>query len=141
MVPTNVKTVHQTSLRQRNPDRLRLPSPTCTHGQRCHQQSGQSLGTVEARSVNVKKTTRSPNHAESGTKSLGGEGLELVKPAREPASNRPKPWASLKNAPGILPVRRSLLALVGRKQTVVSFSFRNLRFAPLILAHKGSALP
>ena len=49
----------------------------------------------------------------------GGGGVELVKPAREPASSLPKPCASLKNAPPILPVRCSLLALVGRKQTVV----------------------
>ena len=51
-----------------------------------------------------------------------------MKPAREPASSRPKPCASLKNASRILPVRHSLLALVGRKQTVVidqSFSLRN----------------
>ena len=59
----------------------------------------------------------------------GGGGLELVKPAREPASNRPKPCASLKNAPRILPIHRSLLTLVGRKQSVVamiSFSLRDL---------------
>ena len=39
----------------------------------------------------------------------GGEVLELVKPAREPASSRPKPCTSLKKkAPRMLPVRRSL---------------------------------
>ena len=52
---------------------------------------------------------------------------------------------SVENAPRILSVRRSLLALVGRKQTVRSqrsaFSSENTLFAPLILAHKGSALP
>ena len=42
-----------------------------------------------------------------------------MKPAREPASSPPKPCASLKIAPRILSVRRSLLAFVGRKQTVV----------------------
>ena len=42
-----------------------------------------------------------------------------MKVARESASSRPKPCASLKNAPGIFPVRHFLLALVGRKQTVV----------------------
>ena len=36
------------------------------------------------------------------------EGLELVKPAHKPASSRPKHCASLKNAPGTLPVRRSM---------------------------------
>ena len=67
-----------------------------------------------------------------------------MKPAHEPASSRPKPCASLKNAPRILPVRRSLLAIVGRKQTVVRgqlFPQKPSRFAPLILAHRGSALP
>ena len=51
-----------------------------------------------------------------------------MKPAREPASNCPKLCASLKNAPRILPICRSLLALVGRKQTwsEISFSLRNL---------------
>ena len=42
-----------------------------------------------------------------------------MKPALEPASNCPKPCASPKNSPRILLVRRSLLAFVGRKQTVV----------------------
>ena len=49
----------------------------------------------------------------------GGGGLELVKPARESASSSPKPSIFFKNAQGILPVHRSLLAIVGRKQTVV----------------------
>ena len=48
-----------------------------------------------------------------------GGGLELGRPERKPASSRPEPCASLINAPRILPVRRSFLALVGRKQTVV----------------------
>ena len=43
-----------------------------------------------------------------------------MKPAREPASSRPKPCASIpEKSPRILPVRRSLLALVGRRQTVI----------------------
>ena len=42
-----------------------------------------------------------------------------MKSAREPASSRPKPRASLNDAAGILPVHRSLLALVGRKQTMI----------------------
>ena len=46
-------------------------------------------------------------------------GLELVKPARKLVSSRPKPCVSLKNAPEILPLFRSLLALVGRNPTVV----------------------
>ena len=48
--------------------------------------------------------------------------------AREPASSCPRPCASLKNAPRILPVHRSWLALVGGKQTVVRYRLflRNL---------------
>ena len=74
-----------------------------------------------------------------------------MKPAREPASSRPKPCASLKNALRILPVRRFLLTLVGRKKTEVSTalalttwgasSWLASQFMPLILAHRGSALP
>ena len=48
-----------------------------------------------------------------------GGGLGLVMSAREPASSRPKPYASLKNTPRILPVRRFLLVLIERKQTMV----------------------
>ena len=43
-------------------------------------------------------------------------GLELVKPAREQVYTGSKLKAPLENAPRILPVRRSLLALAGRKQ-------------------------
>ena len=55
-------------------------------------------------------------------------GLGLVKLARDPAPNHPKPCASLKIATGVLPVCCSLLTLVRRKHTVVrdSFSLRNL---------------
>ena len=58
----------------------------------------------------------------------GGGGLELMKPAREPASSRSKPSASLGNAPRILPVRRFLLALVGKNipWSEISLSLRNL---------------
>ena len=51
-----------------------------------------------------------------------------MKPGREPASSRPKPCESLTNAPRSLPVRRSLMALVRRKQTLArgQFSPRNL---------------
>ena len=61
-------------------------------------------------------------------RSMVVEAFEVVKPAREPASNCPKPYASLKNSPRILPVRRSLLALVGRNRpwSEISFSLRNL---------------
>ena len=67
-----------------------------------------------------------------------------MKPARGPASSLPKSCASLKNTPRILPVRRSLLALVGTKQTFVgdtAFPSETPLFTPLILAYKGSTPP
>ena len=58
------------------------------------------------------KATSCRNMETCSTEVHGGGGLELAKVACEPVSSRPKPCASLKNAPEILPVRRSLLALV-----------------------------
>ena len=58
----------------------------------------------------------------------------------EPAPERPKSCVSLKNVPRFLLVHRSLLALVGRKQTLVrdQFSHQNPpRFMPFILTHLG----
>ena len=46
-----------------------------------------------------------------------------MKPARESASSCPTLCGSLKKTPQILPARRSLLAFVRRKQTVVSDQF------------------
>ena len=54
------------------------------------------------------------NKENYNTEIHGGGGLDLVKPAREPASSRPKLCVSGENAPEILPVGRSLLALAGR---------------------------
>ena len=51
------------------------------------------------------------NMGNCSTEVHGGGGLELAKLARESVSSRPKPCASLENAPRILPVCRSLLAL------------------------------
>ena len=58
----------------------------------------------------------------------GGEGFELMKPARKPASSRPKPCASLETTPRIMPVRRFLLVRVRKKRPwlEINFSFRNL---------------
>ena len=47
-----------------------------------------------------------------------GGGLEPAEPARKPTFSRPKPFTSPKNTPRILPVRRYLLALVGRKRAM-----------------------
>ena len=66
-----------------------------------------------------------------------------MKPAREPASSRPKPCASLKNPHESCP----FAALCGprrkkndRGQTS-TFPSETSRFAPLILPHRGPALP
>ena len=66
----------------------------------------------------------------------GGGGLELAEPAREPASSRPKPCASLKKPHESCP----FTAPCGPRR--ISFSRRNLPIqAYIILAHGGSALP
>ena len=76
-------------------------------------------------------------------RSMGGGGLKLVKPARAPASSRPNPYASLKkpheSCPFAAPCgpRRKEN---GRGQTS-AFPSETFRFAPLILAQRGSALP
>ena len=148
MAPTNVKTIHQTSSlhMENNPDRLELLSPS--HGQRSQQQSGQI--TLEPVLINKPKFLKATHHTETmkivpgSTEVHGGGGLEPVKPAREPSSTRVKPRVLLKNAPRILPVCRSFFALVGKKTDRgqrSAFPSETLRFAPLILVHKGSALP
>ena len=120
MVPTSVKTVHQTSLLhiKSNLDRLGLLSTT--HGQRSQQQSGEvTLHSVHQQVQVSQGHTSCKNKENWNTVVHGDGGLELGKPARESASSRPKPCASLKNALRVLPVRRSLLTLVGRKTTAV----------------------
>ena len=128
MAPTNVKTVHQTSLlhiekRRYYFDRRGLLSST--HDQRSQQQLGQiTLQSVliinKSRFLKVTRHLAEIWKIEIPRSMVAVEALSyLVKPAREPASSRPKPRASLKNAAGILPVHRSFSALVGKKQTVV----------------------
>ena len=71
------------------------------------------------------------------THTHGGGGLELVKPVREPASSRPKICASLKKVAAPCGLRKEEKL----PWSDISFSLRNLRFTPLILAHRGSVLP
>ena len=95
--PINDKTVHQTYLFHivSNLDRLRLVLPT--HGQRSQQQSGQI--TLQSVLIDKRQAQVSRGHKSCRNKKKmiyevhGGGGLELVKPAREPASSRPKPCA------------------------------------------------
>ena len=66
-----------------------------------------------------------------------------MKPARESASSRPKPCASLKNSHESCPFaapRGPRRKKNDRGQTSASPS-ETSRFKPLILAHRGSALP
>ena len=142
MAPTNVKTVHQTSLHiERNLDPLGLLSPT--HGQRSQQQIAQ----IALQSVLPTIPSFSRPHImqkyENCNKGVHGDGgLKLAKQVREPASSRPKPFVSLKNlrnlarSPLLVSPRRKKQALV-RDQLSPS---KTSQFAPLILAHKDSAL-
>ena len=74
---------------------------------------------------------------------VGGGSLELVKPAREPASSRPKPCTSLKKPHESCP----FAAPCGPRRKKndhgqrSAFPSETSRFALSILAHRGSALP
>ena len=116
-----------------------------THDQRSQQQSGQI--TVQSVLINKSKFLKITH----GTKIRkieipevhGGGSLELVKPAREPASSRPRPCASLKKPHESCPFAtpcRPRRKKKDRGQTS-SFPSETSRFAPLILVHRGSALP
>ena len=98
MTLTNAKTVHQSSLLhiESNLDRLGLLSPT--NGQCSQQQNGQLTLLISFdQQVQVSQGhTFTEIRKKLNTEVHGGGGLELVKPAREPASTPPKPCASLK---------------------------------------------
>ena len=155
MAPTNIKTVHQTSLLhiESSLDRLGLLSPT--HDQRSQQQSGQItlqpvlideskfLRAAHRTKIRKIEISRSMVAEALSWRRHGGGGLKLVKPAREPASSRPKPCASLKKPHESWP----FVAPCGprRKKNdhgqTTAFPSETSRFTPLILAHRGSALP
>ena len=145
MALTNIKTVRQTPSPdiESSIDRLGLLSPT--HDQRSQQQSGQiTLQPVQMNKFEFLKATHRTKIRKNGIpRSIGGGGLELVKPPREPASSRPKPCASLKKPHKSCP----FAAPCGprrkkndRGQTS-AFPSETSRFATLILTHRGSALP
>ena len=124
MAPTKVKTIHQTSLLhiETNFDFrstrivVAYPRPAFSATKRTNHAP---ISFDQQAQVSQGHTSSFKNKGNWNSEVHGGGGLELVIPAREPASSRPKPCASLKNAQRILPVRRSLVALVGRKQNVV----------------------
>ena len=128
MVPTNVKTFHQnlfTPYREYPRSTwiaVTYPRPAFSVTKRANH----APISFDQQAQVFQGHTSCRNEGKENTDVGGGGDLRLVKPAREPASSRPKSRASLKNAPRVLPVRRSLLALVGRKQTVV----RNQHFPP-----------
>ena len=109
-------------LTESNPGRLGLLSPT--HAQRCSQKQNVQI-TLQSVLINKPKFLKAARHAEirkrKREKAHGDGVLELVKPAREPDLAAQSPVHPWKNAPGILPARRSLLALVGRRPTVVRY--------------------
>ena len=73
----------------------------------------------------------------------GGGGLELVKPAREPASSRSKPCASLKKSHESCPFAAPCGPRRKKKKRgqTSAFHAETSLSAPLILARWGSALP
>ena len=146
---TNIKTVHQTSLLhiESNLDRLGLLLPT--HDQRSQQQTGQiTLQPVYfEQQVQVSQSHtlyRKKGKIEINTEVHGGGGLGLVKRAREPASSRPKACcASLKKPHESCPFAApcgSRRKTNDRGQTS-AFPSEASRFKPVVLAHRGSALP
>ena len=83
------------------------------------------------------------NKENRNTEVHGGGGLELVKLAREPASSRSKPCASLKKPHESCPFAASCgprRKTKDRGQTS-AFPSETSRFKAMILAHRGSALP
>ena len=134
------KPVHHTSLHhiESNLHRLTLLSPTpgqhLQHAPiRFDQQAQVSRGHTSYRSTNNNEITEVH----------GGEGLEMVKPAREPAIQPSKALSIPENALRTLPVHRSLLTSLEENRPWSEFrvSLRNLPVrTPLVLAHRGSTL-
>ena len=144
MAPTNNKTVPQTSftLYREQPRSTRILSPT--HDQRSQQQIGQIRSNQFYQQFQVSQGHTSYKNKENlNTEVHGGGGLELVKPAREPASSRPKPCASLKKPHKSCPFAAPCgpLRKKNDRGQKSAFPSETSRFALLILAHRGSALP
>ena len=121
--PTNLLTPYG-----EQPDRLGLLS--FANGQRFQQKEGGQI-TLQLVLITIPdflKIASCRGKENCSAEVRGGGGLALVKLARDSASNRPKLCASLKIVRGILPGHHSLLAVAGRKQTVVrdQLSFRKV---------------
>ena len=140
MAPTNIKTVHQTSLlhiSRAASIESDLLSPT--HDQRSQQQSGQI--TFQPVLINNFKILKATYRTKIRKIEIP---RSMVKPAREPASSRPKPCASLKKKPHESCPFAAPCGPRGKKNErdqTSALPSETSRFAPLILAHRGSALP
>ena len=145
MAPTNNKTVHQTSFTpyRKQPRSTRIvvayPRPAFSATNRTN--------TFQPLLITIFQVsqghTSSKNKEKLNTEVHGGGGLELVKLAREPASSRPKPCASLKKPHESCPFAapcgpRTKKNDRGQRS---AFPSETSRFALSILAHRGSALP
>ena len=146
MAPTNIKTVHQISLLhiESNLDRLGILSPT--HDQRSQQKNGKN--TLQPVLINNSKFLKATHcteirKIEKPRSMVGGGGLELVKPAREPASSRLKPCAFLKKPHKSCPFAapRGPRRKGNDRGQTSAFPSETSRFKPVIVAHRGSALP
>ena len=107
MAPTNSKTVHQTSFTpyREQPRSTRIvvayPRPAFSATNRTN--------TFQPVLINNSKFLKATHRTKIRKIEIhGGGGLELLKPAREPASSRHKALCILEKAPRILPVRRSM---------------------------------
>ena len=107
MAWTNVRTKPPYSISRAtsiDSDRCRPPSASVLSNKADKSRSNQFRST----SPSFHGHTSCRNKGNCITEVHGGGDLELVKLPREPASSRPKLCASLKNAPGIFPIRRPL---------------------------------
>ena len=134
MAPTNIKMVHQTSLLhiESSLDGLGLLSPT--HDQRSQQQSGQI--TLQPVLINKSKF-RKATHGIEIRKIEIPRSMVVKRASIQPS----KALCILAKAPRILPVRRSLWKKNDDRGQTSAFPSETSRFAPLILAHRGSVLP
>ena len=142
-VPTKIKTVHTHPLTpyRKQPRStwivVAYPRPACSATKRTNYAP---ISFDEQLRVSQGHTSYK-NKENWNTEVHGGGGLELVKPAHEPASSRPKPCASLKKLHKSCP----FAAPCGprrkknyRRQTS-AFPSGTSRFTPLILKHRDQA--
>ena len=131
MAPTNIKTVHQTSLLHSRATSIdseccRLPTTSVLSKKPEKLRSNQFWSTSSPSFSRPHILYR--NKENRNTEVHGGGGLELVKPAREPASSRPKPCAFLKKPHESCPVHSCWLHQYPRQ-----YSTRYTHRTPVLL--------